>query len=76
MKELWDEVYFLYAGRLVSTCISTSRYYHLLVGLVKANQIANQIEDFLERQYLKKDLVNCLDFYLDFYRYKNLPQSC
>ena len=33
-----------------------------LLGVVRHAQIANQIVDFLEGQYLIKDLMDCLDF--------------
>ena len=32
-----------------------------LGGTVKNTQTANQIAEFLEGQYLKKDLMDCLD---------------
>lgn len=31
-----------------------------LMGVVKHTQIANQIKEFLEEQYLKKDSTDCL----------------
>lgn len=37
-----------------------SWYYHL-VGVVRHAQIANQIEEFPEGQYLRKNLMDCLE---------------